>query len=104
VQTGATTGSTPRRAFWGAPRAPLTLALSDDDGRTWPWQRHLETGDGYCMTNNSADKRNREYSYPSITQTSDGAIHLAYTVFRQHIRHARVSEAWVMQAHESPAR
>lgn len=86
-----------RRAFWGAPRAPLTLAISEDDGLTWPWQRHLEEGDGYCMTNNSEQRLNREYSYPSITQTADGALHLAYTVFRQHIRHARVMPDWVKQ-------
>jgi predicted neuraminidase len=86
-----------RRAFWGAPRAPLTLALSEDDGLTWPWQRHLETGDGYCMTNNSEQRLNREYSYPSIRQSGDGALHLAYTVFRQNIRHARVMPAWITQ-------
>jgi predicted neuraminidase len=87
-----------RSAFWGAPRAPMTLALSSDDGLTWPQRRNLEVGDGYCMTNNSADKRNREYSYPSIQQTADGAIHVAYTVFRQKIRYARVDEAWVEAA------
>jgi len=86
-----------RRAFWGAPRAPLTLALSEDDGLTWPWQRNLETGDGFCMTNNSEQRLNREYSYPSICQSADGALHLAYTVFRQHIRHARVMPDWVKQ-------
>lgn len=86
-----------RRAFWGAPRAPLTLALSEDDGLSWPWQRHLETGDGFCMTNNSEQRLNREYSYPSIRQTADGALHLAYTVFRQHIRHARVMPDWICQ-------
>lgn len=85
----------PRRAFWGAPRAPMTLALSADDGRTWPWQRNLETGDGWCMSNDSARGLNREYSYPSIRQSGDGALHLAYTVFRQHIRHARVTPDWV---------
>jgi predicted neuraminidase len=90
-----TPASAGRTAFWGAPRAPLTLAVSADDGRTWPWKRNLEVGDGYCMTNNSADKRNREYSYPSIVATVDGTIHIAYTVFRQKIRYARVDEAWV---------
>ncbi|WP_066334068.1 sialidase family protein [Azohydromonas lata] len=84
-----------RRAFWGAPRAPLTLALSADEGLTWPWKRNLETGDGYCMSNNSAQRLNREYSYPSIRQGADGALHLAYTVFRQHIRHARVMPEWI---------
>jgi predicted neuraminidase len=53
-----------RRAFWGAPRAPMTLALSADDGLSWPWQRNLEVGDGWCMSNDSERGRNREYSYP----------------------------------------
>ncbi|MEY5100436.1 MAG: hypothetical protein RJA36_3155 [Pseudomonadota bacterium] len=97
--TGATAAPAPqRRAFWGAPRAPLTLALSEDDGQTWPWQRNLEVGDGFCMTNNSEQRLNREYSYPSIRQSADGALHLAYTVFRQHIRHARVLPDWIKQA------
>jgi predicted neuraminidase len=86
-----------RRAFWGAPRAPMTLALSMDDGRTWPWRRNLEVGDGWCMSNDSAGRRNREYSYPSLRQTTDGSLHLAYTVFRQHIRHVRVTPDWVTQ-------
>jgi predicted neuraminidase len=86
-----------RQAFWGAPRAPLTLALSQDDGLTWPWHRHLETGDGWCMSNNSEQGLNREYSYPSIAQSEEGALHLAYTVFRQHIRHTRIMPDWVKQ-------
>ena len=86
-----------RRAFWGAPRAPLTLALSEDDGLSWPWRRNLEEGDGYCMTNNSELRLNREYSYPSLRQTDDGALHLAYTVFRQHIRHVRLQPDWATQ-------
>ena len=97
--TAATETQKPaRRAFWGAPRAPMTLALSEDDGLTWPWQRNLEVGDGWCMSNDSAGRRNREYSYPSIRQTADGALHAAYTVFRQHIRHARVTPDWITQA------
>ena len=93
--TATTTAA--RRAFWGAPRAPMTLALSEDDGQTWPWQRNLEVGDGYCMSNDSARGINREYSYPSIRQTADGALHAAYTVFRQHIRHVRVMPEWITQ-------
>jgi predicted neuraminidase len=96
---GSTEASRPaasgRTAFWGTPRAPMTVAISADDGETWPWKRNLEVGDGYCMTNNSADQRNREYSYPSIVQTADGAIHIAYTVFRQKIRYVRIREEWV---------
>lgn len=84
-----------RAAFWGAPRAPMTLAISEDGGRTWPRRRNLETGDGYCLTNNSKDRRNREFSYPTIRQTPDGALHVAYTYWRQAIKYVRVDEAWV---------
>lgn len=91
-----------RSAFWGAPRAPMTVALSDDDGLTWPHRQHLETGDGYCMSNNSQQQLNREYSYPSIHQSADGALQIAYTVFRQRIRHLRLTEAWVRQAPAQP--
>ena len=86
-----------RKAFWGAPRAPMTLAISEDGGRSWPFKRNLEVGDGYCMTNNSEMQLNREYSYPSIKQTEDGVLHIAYTVFRQKIRYVRVREDWVKQ-------
>jgi predicted neuraminidase len=84
-----------RSAFWGTPRAPMTLALSDDDGLTWPLRVDLETGDGYCMTNNSAEQRNRELSYPSLVQSADGTLHVAYTHHRQRIRHLALSPEWL---------
>lgn len=87
-----------RSAFWGAPRAPMTLAISEDGGKTWPYKRNLEVGDGYCMTNNSELQLNREYSYPSIKQTADGVIHIAYTFFRQKIHYVQLREAWVKEA------
>lgn len=83
-------------AFWGAPRAPMTLAISTDGGRSWPYRRNLEVGDGYCMTNNSTDKRNREFSYPSVVQSADGRLHVAYTYFRQRIKYVSVAEEWVL--------
>ncbi len=79
-----------RRAFWGAPRAPLTLAISDDDGVTWPHRRVLADGDGYALSNNSRDGLNRELSYPSIAQGPDGTVHVAFTHHRKAIRHVRV--------------
>lgn len=79
-----------RTAFWGAPRAPLMLAISSDGGRTWPERIEIETGDGFCMTNNSTDKRNRELSYPSVHQAPDGTIHVAFTYHRQAIKHVAV--------------
>jgi len=84
-----------RSAFWGAPRAPMTLGISHDSGLTWPLLRDLETGDGYCITNNSRDGLNREYSYPSITGSADEALHIAFTRFRQAIEYVRVEPTWV---------
>jgi predicted neuraminidase len=80
-----------RTAFWGAPRAPLCLALSSDGGRTWPDRRLIEDGDGYCMTNNSTDRRNRELSYPTVHQMPDGSLHIAFTYHRQAIKHVRLA-------------
>ena len=86
-----------KTAFWGAPRAPMTLALSADGGRNWPIRRNLEIGDGYCMTNNSKDGLNREFSYPSITQTPDGDLQIAFTYWRRAIKHVRVAPDWAQR-------
>lgn len=92
VVTEAAEDSGEREAFWGAPRAPMTIAISEDNGVTWPFVKDIEIGDGYAMTNNSKDKLNREYSYPSIKQGSDGDIHIAFTYFRQTIKYVQLTE------------
>lgn len=84
-----------KNAFWGAPRAPMSLAISTDNGKTWSYIRNLDEGDGYCMSNNSKDKLNREFSYPSIKQGFDGKLHIAYTYFRMAIKYVVVDENWV---------
>jgi predicted neuraminidase len=84
-----------QRAVWGTPRAPMTLALSADGGRTWSMRRDLETGDGYCMTNNSREGLNRELSYPSVDQTPDGLLHVAFTYHRRAIQYVAVDPCWV---------
>ena len=81
-------------AFWGAPRAPMSLAVSTDNGATWR-TRHLELGDGFCLTNDSKGQRNREYSYPSIIEAPDGSLDIAYTFFRQRIKYVNVPESWI---------
>jgi len=55
-------------------RTPLNLAVSPDDGQTWPHQITLEDEPG-------------EYSYPAIIQASDGTIHMTYTWRRERVRH-----------------
>ncbi|MEK1893690.1 MAG: exo-alpha-sialidase [Rhizobium sp.] len=80
-----------RKAVWGVPRAPLSLALSSDGGASFPRRIDLDTGDGYCLSNNSKDSVNREFSYPSIVQGPDGAVHIAYTYYRRTIKYVRLS-------------
>jgi predicted neuraminidase len=48
-------------------RDSLALAMSDDEGRSWKWRRHLESRPG------------GRFHYPSIIQTRDGRIQLTYT-------------------------
>lgn len=91
-----------RRAFWGTPRSPMTLAISEDSGRSWPVRRNLDVGDGYCLSNNSRDGLNREYSYPSIHQGPDGALNIAYTYFRQAIKFVRVDPQWAYEGNTTP--
>jgi predicted neuraminidase len=63
-------------------RTPLNLALSLDEGRTWPFCRALETGEG-------------SFSYPSLVETKDGNIHVTYSHHRQFIKHVELNEAWI---------
>lgn len=65
-------------------RTPLNVALSLDEGRTWPIIRTLEGGAG-------------EYSYPAIIQAHNGLIHLVYTYQRKTIQHAVFDEAWLLE-------
>lgn len=79
-------------------RHSLVAALSDDEGKTWKWQRHIEL-----------DKRPTQagsYHYPSVLQAKDGTIHVTYSYFLNHIpegqprksiKHARFNTAWIEQ-------
>jgi len=73
-------------AFNNSPtqRTPLTLALSEDEGQTWPWMRDLIHEPG-C-----------EFSYPAIIQDSAGKLHVTYTHKRRWIGHFCVSPEWIM--------
>ncbi|KAI7091669.1 hypothetical protein KC356_g418 [Hortaea werneckii] len=89
VRKNQTSKHAGKEAFWGAPRAPLCLAWSDDEGKSWT-SKVLEEGDGYCMTNNSEEKLNRELSYPSMTLGADGLVHIAFTFWRQKIKYVQL--------------
>jgi predicted neuraminidase len=86
-----------KSAIWGTPRKALSVGVSKDAGKTWTY-RVLEDGDGFCMTNNSKERANRELSYPSIfidspLQDTKG-VHVAYTHYRQFIRYVHISDAY----------
>lgn len=78
-------------------RKPLAIALSDDSGRTWPWVRNLETGrPGFGSEEQKPKVPGREeYSYPSVMQSRDGTIYVAFTFRRQTIKVISFQEAWI---------
>ena len=79
------------KAIWGVPRAPMTLAISSDNGATFPARIDLDQGTGHALSNNSSAGINRELSYPSILQDGDGHLHIAYTYHRRAIRYVRIA-------------
>ena len=69
-----------------AKRNSLAVSLSEDEGRTWKWTRHLEqapTG---------------SYHYPAVIQARDDNIHVVYSYFvsdGQTMKHATFEEGWI---------
>lgn len=72
-----------------AVRTPLTLALSPNDGATWPVRRNVQQADLEYRDNELG------YSYPAILQTRDGLLHIAFSYLRKTIKYVRVDQAWV---------
>jgi predicted neuraminidase len=66
-------------------RTPLTLAVSSDQGQTWPVRRNLREG-------------NNDFGYPIVLQSRDGLLHVVYTSNRRTVvNHAIFDENWVLQ-------
>ncbi len=83
-------------------RNSLAVAISDDEGKTWRWKRHLEL--------DPPGPEAGAYHYPSIIQARDGSLHASYSyhlnrkdlprdsdgrVMRKTIKHAHFNEEWV---------
>jgi predicted neuraminidase len=61
-------------------RTPLTVAISMDGDKTWPYSRNIGGGDN-------------TFAYPYAIQTRDGKIHIVYTTNeRRTIMHAVFDE------------
>ena len=68
-------------------RDPLRLALSADNGKTFPY--HVDVAEGGT----------RDFAYPYLVQTTDGKIHLTYTSKeRSTINHAVFDEQEILKA------
>lgn len=84
-------------------RNSLTVAISDDEGKSWKWKRQLEF--------DSPGTEAGQFHYPSIIQARDGSLHASYSYHlrrkaveldvegkqrRKAIKHAHFNEEWVM--------
>lgn len=70
-------------------RTPLTLAVSEDGGKTWPHTRNVQMADEEYLISEIG------YSYPSVMQTQNGRIHAAYSFLRKGIKYVAFNENWV---------
>lgn len=64
-------------ANWPRTRWPLSIALSEDDGLSWPWIRDIDHGEGFCGTANWF--ANGQLAYPSLLEGQPGDLHIAYS-------------------------
>lgn len=67
-------------------RNSLAVSISDDEGKTWRWTRHLE------------QQEKGSYHYPAVIQGADGTLHFVYSYFTdggKSMKHVAANEAWV---------
>ncbi|GAB2909998.1 sialidase family protein [Nonomuraea fastidiosa] len=65
-------------------RTPLSLALSEDGGATWPHRRVLQEADSEYWQNELG------YSYPSVIDGGGGRVHVAYSYLRKTIKYLEI--------------
>ena len=70
-------------------RTPLTVAISTDGDKTYPYKRDIAVG-------------NYDYAYPYVIQTQDGKIHIIFTSHgRSQINHAVFDESAITDPNEN---
>ncbi len=78
-------------------RHDLTVAISDDEGESWPWKKQLEYDDRGTKATAS--------HYPAVIQGNDGRIHTVYSYFHNDrnggphktIKYASFPVSWVQE-------
>ncbi len=63
-------------------RNPLTIAISEDEGRSWPVTRDLVMGEG-------------QFHYPAMIQDREGRLQMTFTNNRRTIDHVVVELEWL---------
>ena len=87
------------QAQWPSTRWPLTVALSDDDGQSWPWMRDIDCGEGFCGEANRLC--NAQLAYPTMVEGQPGELHIAYSWGdRAAIRYLCLSEQAILGVQE----
>ncbi len=69
-------------------RNSLAVSLSEDEGHSWKWTRHLER------------EPTGSFHYPAIIQGADGTIHAVYSYFVEagkSMKHAAFNEEWIKE-------
>jgi predicted neuraminidase len=89
-----TQATTTRGKPRSAGREILSVALSEDNGKTWPWVRDVQAGPTPPPIN-TAEKA--AYAYPSIIQTDNGKLQMAFTFRRETIKYMAFDESWIKQ-------
>ena len=72
-------------------RSSLAASISDDEGKSWKWTRHLER------------ENEGQFHYPAVIQGRDGMLHVIYSYFvgaGKSMKHAAFDEAWVRNGNE----
>lgn len=77
-----------KKGAWPGLRCPVTIALSEDGGKTFPFIRNIERGEGYIGEGNRSN--NNQYEYPYLMQAEDDKLHLVYAYKN------RLGVKWVM--------
>jgi predicted neuraminidase len=62
-------------------RYNLTVAVSDDEGKTWKWKKNVE--------NDTRKEKPTQSHYPSIIAGADGRIHISYSFHRNDVKPGR---------------